>query len=410
MKRIVFIESSDIGVGYSGRAARELGYEPLFLCDLRHYQADPRAQLAQFDVIDGPTETLEDVLRAISPYPDIQAITSLADKRMRVARATAFALGVAGLDPAVTLLKDKVAVQRLVPEFSPRSLDFELATVPKDELHALLSDGHGVIIKPVDSAGGLGLIHLRDESDVASLGRSRTLESLPHALLRGRWIAQSFVPGDLISAEGFVLNGFPRIIGFSKRKKVAATESASTFPADALLDPAARATADDAVKKLIERSGFKHGYFHIEFIARGPRCTLIDANVGRMGGGSVGEQVALAYELDPVDVYKHVILTSLFPEKLEGTPESFVPPPGGLHETFAVLYGLEKGGRLRALRVPKGESVFHTQILGIGADVSPMGRDDWSWIGILSGRTDDLPPIVRGIEIVTDDGVFTPYY
>ncbi len=409
-KRLVFIESSDIGVKYSGQAARALGFEPLFLCDLRHYQADPRAQLSEFEVIDCPTANIDDLGRRLQSYTDIAAITSFADIRMRIAYETARRLGVQSIDPTVCALKDKSTVQGLVPEFSPSTIAFTLDKVPSAEISALFQRAGSLIIKPVDSAGALGLMAISSQNELTQLREQPTLKELPSELLRGRWIAQSFVSGELISVEGFVSGGRARILGVSRRKKVGATESGSTFPADHTLSAGERERAIAGVLALIERSRYLRGYFHIEFIVDGRDCTLIDANIGRIGGGAVAEQIALAYGHDPVDVFKHVLLTSLFPERLNECGGLYARPVKELEETFAILYGLEKGGSLHRVRLPLPLTTFHTQVLGEGAKVSPMGRDDWSWIGIICGRTADSVRVASEIEIITDEGAFKPYY
>lgn len=409
-ERLVFLESSDIGVKYSGQAARRLGFEPLFLCDLRHYQADPRNQLNDFEVVDCDTLNRDEVLKVLRGVRGIVAVTSFADTRLRMASEIAEELGVRGVDPRVRLLKDKSAVQRLVPEFSPETFSFRLDDVPVEKLRDLLGRSSGLIIKPVDAAGALGLMQIQKAEELESLRERPELKHVPETLLKGPWIAQAFIRGDLISIEGFVHQGKVRILGISRRKKVGATESASTFPADHTLDPSAHRRGIAAVTALSERSGFRNGYLHMEFITDGPACVLIDANMGRVGGGAVAEQLALAYGYEPVEIFQHVLLTSLFPER-KVEPEMYSRPIDRLCETYAILYGLEKGGRLREVRLPAGKvPTFHTQVLGSGAEVSPMGRDDWSWIGIISGRTSDAVQTAAEIEIVTDQGRFKPYY
>lgn len=413
MKRLVFLESSDIGVRYSGQAARALGFEPLFLCDLRQYQADPRSQLAEFEVLDIETSSIDRVLEALARFRgDIAAVTTFADTRLRVASEVAEILRVVGVDRSVRSLKDKSAVQRLVPEFSPETVEFALRDLSQglafESLQKLFRRAPSLIVKPVDAAGGLGLIHVQRVEDLPKLASHPVLAHVPTKILEGRWIAQAFIKGDLISVEGFVRAGVPRVLGISYRKKIGSTESASTFPADRALDPHARERALRGVNHLLERANFHNGYFHIEFIVDGPECVMIDANVGRIGGGAVAEQIALAYGRDPVDVFRHVLLTTLFPER--SVDEVYSCPATELRETYAILYGLEKGGSLRSVRLPRDLAVRHTQVLGSGANVSPMGRDDWSWIGIISGRTLDSVRFANGIEIITDQGSFKPYY
>jgi len=105
-----------------------------------------------------------------------------------------------------------------------------------------------------------------------------------------------------------------------------------------------------------------------------------------------------------------MLLTSLFPERLSECGGLYARALKELDETFAILYGPEKGGPLRSERLPEPLTTFHTQVLGVGAKVSPMGRDDWSWISIICGRTKDSVRVASGIEIITDEGAFKPFY
>ncbi len=43
MKKILIIESSDIGAAYTAQAVESLGFEPVSLVNLKTYSADPLA-------------------------------------------------------------------------------------------------------------------------------------------------------------------------------------------------------------------------------------------------------------------------------------------------------------------------------------------------------------------------------
>jgi ATP-grasp domain len=427
MKRIVFLESSDIGVRYSGLAARRLGFEPLFICDLGRYQADTRRQLTEFQVIDlavrgadlqaGVDLILSELEKLDGGLAQIAAVTTFADSRLTLACAVAERLGVAGLDPSVPFLKSKRHVQKLVPEASPETFEFSfVGEADERELFPKLIDYlrkyQRVIVKPVDAAGALGLMDLTSEEEIRNIRDHEKLRDLPERFWRGSWIAQAFVRGDLISVEGFARRGEIRILGVSLRKRIGATESASTFPVDRKLNSGMVNRAQRAVSDLIARSGFKNGYFHIEFITDGEKATLIDANVGRIGGGPVAEQIAIAYGVQPVEVFEHVLKTSLqLPMSFPADDVIYAKSIEKLIETHAVLYGLERGGVLRGIDLPpvaaaEKSSFYHTQLLSPGTQVSPMGRDDWSWIGIISAPTAITNEAAAAIKITTDAGTF----
>lgn len=59
---------------------------------------------------------------------------------------------------------------------------------------------------------------------------------------------------------------------------------------------------------------------------------------------------------------------------------------------------------------PEPGSCLHTRILGNGAKASPIGHDDWSWIGILSGISGQAESAAGRIRIVTDEGESGAYF
>lgn len=413
MQRVVFIETSDIGARYSAEAARRLGFEPFFICDFKDYHADPRKQLEGFQHLDCPTSSAAALVQSLL-QTDVAAVTSFADSRLRVACELSKLLGVRGLDPAVPLLKDKGQVAQLIPEFSPPTCAFDLAHgLPVEWIHCTLQSYPALIIKPSAGAGAKGVHFVQRDSDLGQLTLALRSDAVPSSMLSGGWLAQACLPGKLASLEGYALQGQTRHLGFTSRKKVGFTESAASFPADATLSPKQRASAKLAAETLIQRSGFKNGYFHIEFIFDDEgdqgECRLIDANMGRLGGGPVGELLALSYGIDPVCIYQHVLEVSLLGQ------ESRDIYPGGsdsckLRESHAILYGLKTGGELGGVEIPQDSHCFHTQLLGPGAHVSPMGTDDWSWVGVLTGLRQDTLRTASQLKIHTAEGVFHAYY
>lgn len=66
-KHILLIESTNIGAHYSAQAVLEMGYAPVFLCELSHYHGDTLDQIRRhrhFDVYTGDVEKLEGFVRA----------------------------------------------------------------------------------------------------------------------------------------------------------------------------------------------------------------------------------------------------------------------------------------------------------------------------------------------------------
>ena len=123
-KTLLILETSDIGCKYTAEAARKLGFSPVFLADLRNYQADTLEQLRRETVLDVPTTDAQHLYKHLQHrgMTGIAAVVTFLDSRLRVATELARLLNVSGHDPVCEKLKDKIWVQGLVPEYSPRTL------------------------------------------------------------------------------------------------------------------------------------------------------------------------------------------------------------------------------------------------------------------------------------------------
>ena len=403
--KIVIIDSACIAAGYTAEAVKSLGFEPVFLCTLAQFQGDARRQIGSYRHIDCDTTSVAAVIEAIrtNGLAPLKGILTTEDTRLTVACAVARELGVPGIDPAVLQLKDKAAVAALIPEFSPRSVSFASDSIPGAAIRALFVDGGKVIVKPTQGAGALGVFCLSSSAEVETLAWKIGAAALPAYIDDGGWIAQSFIEGRLVSAEGYVIDGTVTVVGFTGRRKIGSTESAAMYPVDESLPAPVSAKAKVAIAALIERSNFRFGYFHIEFMVTATDCSIIDANMGRIGGGPVGQLLALSSGKDPVDVYRHLIQVTLFGETLNGSP---FYTTRDRRETYGVLYGLAGGGVISDVHLPEGMPCYHTQIFDSGAYVHPMGKDDWTWVGILTGFTRDTLRVIEEIRICTPEGQF----
>jgi hypothetical protein len=406
-KKILLIESSDIGAGYTAEAVLGLGFEPVFLCDLKSYAADPLAQIKKYAHHDCDTSTAESVLGRIDQLrlQGIAGVISTADTRLKVALEVSQALRVPGLDPSVANLKDKNWVAQILPEFSPASVSFSGRDIPHALIAALFELSPQVIVKPISGAGGFGTIYLRGREEAASLEARISAHTVPSCMGEERWIAQPVVKGELVSVEGFSINGQVHTLGFSNRKKVGCTETAARFPVCSTLGPAAVEQAKKACELLVKRAKFLNGYFHIEFMMTAQDAFMIDANMGRVGGGAIAEQLALAFGLKPRDVFRHILEVTLFSD-----PELGHPYVGTPKETFAVFYGIDHADRLLRVSLPEGHKGNHTQILDSGSPVAALGANDWSWVGILSGLAGDVEETMKSIKVHTEQGEFAPIY
>ncbi|MGQ5524296.1 ATP-grasp domain-containing protein [Chitinimonas sp. PSY-7] len=405
LKRIVVLETSDVGARYTGLAIRQLGFEPLFLVSgLAQYQADTRRQLVEFDVLEcGNTRDADIVCQALTHLPTdaIEAVTTLLDSRIGVAQQVATKLGVRGLDPALGRISAKAEVASLLPEYSPHTITVKVG----DDLSAALagvSAGQRLIVKPSHGAGAQGYA----EFDVQDGYIEQLQQHIHHqadALRVDTFLIQERLNGRLVSLEGYVIEGACHFLGFSSRKKIRQTETANLFPADSHLSQAARDTAKQAIATLVERAGYRQGYFHSEFLVDGNTARLIDANIGRIAGAAVSEQMAIALGIDPVALFRHVVGVG----SLGLTQSLSVHAP---QETLSVFYGLLEKEKLESIVLPKAWSLRHTQLLDEQTEIPAMGGDNWAWIGLASGPAKQVLEQIDQIQLITSKGTRTPYY
>jgi hypothetical protein len=308
-------------------------------------------------------------------------------------------LQVRGLDARFKPYKDKGAVYELAPHLSPPSVCFRRDHFPLMEIDELRSRFSAVIVKPRCTAGGIGARTFQAHEPIADLEEHVRGRSLPAHLQPEEWMVQAFVEGELISVEGFVFEGETTLLGFTGRRKIGNTESWCGFPYERRI---ARAAADEArakVRELVSHAQIRFGFFHIELMVSGNQAFIIDANMGRMGGGGIGEIFAVAFQAPPAEIFAEVLNLSLFPEApiadlWKRTPKSAV----------SVAYGLPIESDLQEVR-PAPPSVFHTQILDRGAHVPAMGTDNWAWVGIVSGEHSSVREFLRSVNFKTSRGL-----
>lgn len=401
-ERLVLLETSDLGAPYLAEATRRMGLEPLFLCELAAYQADTRRALEAAPHVDTPTDDvplLAALLRARGEA--LYGVATLADHRLITAVELAQALGVRGLDPAVRALKDKTHVAALVPEHSPPSRAVHRDTAQAPELEALLGQAGALVLKPARGAGGVGLCLVRAGEVERGLRHLREA-TLPASFGDGAWLAQAAIDGPVVSAEGYVLGGDVRVLGFTDRRKVGVTESGSRFPIDDSLDGALRGEVRLALERLFARAGLARGWFHVELVLSRGRAWLIDANVGRIGGGPIGDLVSVAFGLEPATVYRHVLEVGL-------TGEPTVDPFAGRRPSgaFAAVYGMARGGRMGGVRTGPLAS-HHVLLVDPGCVVPAMGADDRAWVGMLTGRDGVVQREMEDLLIEGDQGPEAP--
>lgn len=405
--KIVFVETSDIGAAYSAEACLLLGYEALFLCNSGNYQGDTLAQLKQLAHIECDTTDVDAMYQALVEQIDVTevfAVTTLLDSRLEVAFDLADKLQVKGIDRAVMQLKSKAEVVELVPEFSPNTLIVDAQHIDEDAIIGFAQSTPEFIVKPEKLAGGIGAKFFNHQ-EVELVAPHIAQVTLPSYLDEHLWLLQEVIDGQLYSVEGFVENGQMSLLGLCSRRKIGLTESYFEFPVDSHVSPAQLQWTHDAVSQLVKRSGFTHGYFHIEVILGQDKNGIIDANMGRLGGGPLGELIPLAYNVEVAQVYAHTIAISVGIEAQQGL---FSLP--GRESAVGILYGVKEQRQVDEIVVPTDLKSFHTLLLDQDQQMPPMGQDNWSWIGVLSGKKAIVEQEIERIVLKAGSVQLTPYF
>ncbi len=172
-----------------------------------------------------------------------------------------------------------------------------------------------VIFKPRCTAGGIGVCIVNAEQSVEIYSQHIQNLQIPNHLQPDEWMVQAYISGELVSLEGFVRNGEAQILGCTGRRKILNTESWAGFPYEHRLAVTTKNQAYEKVFDLIKASEIQNAFFHIELMVNQNEAFVIDANLGRLGGGGIGEILSSAYNASPVDIFTEVLKITLFPEK-----------------------------------------------------------------------------------------------
>jgi hypothetical protein len=412
MKKIVIIGVNCIAAKYLPDALRAAGYEPVFVLDIEAYSGESRKALEGCAHYPADIEDTSAVLDVLAENPGIldgaYAITSFYDDKFPLVAGIADARGLRRPEPAAVRLASKAEVMGLVPEYSPRGLIFRPGDLARLDVSAFARLTSALVLKPSMVSGGGGVTRWAPgEVSESAIQAAIATSELPGAAEQ-TWILQEQIKGRLVSLEGFAQDGVATFLCFSLRGRIGTTEVSDLLPADDRLAREVRQRCRQAVRTLIKRSNFRNGYFHCEFIITDDSAHLIDANMGRIGGATYAEQIALAHGFQPGEILRHSVLLPL-DQAAAGSPPAF-RAPGETRRAVAFLYGLEKSGTVRSIALPADLRGIHTQFARFGVPVPAIGTSDASWVGLLTGFADEAEHDMRRIGIETDDGVVAPYY
>ncbi|TAK74274.1 MAG: ATP-grasp domain-containing protein, partial [Gammaproteobacteria bacterium] len=368
MKAILFLGTSLVSAQYLRQSVEALGLRPIFLLRINEYSGLPRRAIEACEYYEADVNSMDDTLYAIRQHnfmDSVAAVTSFLDETFQNVCAISDHFGVAGPDPALAQLTDKIITQKMIPEFCPPSMVFTLSDISEERLRFFLGSQktcNTFVLKPGISSGAVGVFILNDDTTTEQITQLICHSQIEKAESRC-WIIQPRISGHLYSLEGYVQHGQIFFLGFSKRIREGLTEIVNEFPANKSLPDYLQQRCYEAVKVLVQRSNYLNGYFHCEFIVNSETVYFIDGNVGRVAGASIVQQIALAYDKKPVDVIKHVIDLGLF----KGINTSgFRYGTISKNQTLSISYCLPSPATVLGVTLPKNMTSFHTPIIDNG--------------------------------------------
>lgn len=414
MKAILFLGTSLVGSQYAREAVASLGLRPIFLLKIEEYSGNPKRAIEECEHYEADVNSLEDITRAINEYDfmnDVIAITSLLDETLANACAIAKQYNIIGPDSVLADLTNKAKIQKIIPEFSPPNFTFSSTELTSERLTQFLVDCFAFdefVLKPGVSSGAVGTsIFNRSLITVEQIEQHITSSKIDGATTHQNWVLQPRIMGRLHSLEGYVKNGEVSFLGFSRRVRKVLTEIVNEFPIDKEISEQLQEYCKEAVVALVNRSTYKNGYFHCEFIITADSAYLIDGNMGRVAGAAIVPQIALVYGKNPVDIYKHVFDLGLFQGK---NTNDFAYKKVSDTSTISINYCVEKSAVVLNIALPVNMVCEHIQVVDDGKSVPAVGENDSAWVGFFVGLRTQVLEEIKHVVINTGQGRVAPFF
>lgn len=213
----------------------------------------------------------------------VVAVTCSVDNFVGLAAVVADKLGVPGPPPdSAAIQRDKsIARAALAAAGVP---DARWGVVPARDPELASPIGYPAVVKPVDGAASWDVALVRDDAEARELARRHLGRQYGRGVRPRRVLLfEEYLPGEVISAEGIVVDGEVTIFGYSSRAmgpEPHFVELALVFGAEPPTP-----TVPSFVERVLDALGHTWGPFHLEFVTtpQGPR--LIECNSRLVGAG-----------------------------------------------------------------------------------------------------------------------------
>lgn len=410
MEKVLYIlESSIIGAADLAQAAKEFDWKPIFLLNISNQEGEALCQIVKNTYIVCDTLDENDVISIIQrlsrKYKPIGIITLL-DSRLSIVSNVAKKLNLPGIDSEVSKLTNKNYVYSLIPKSTPQTMALYKTQVDVVAINNFINEcKNAIFCKPNIAAGAKGAFFANTvEKILAEIAHYQS--SLPKHIDTSCYLLQEYLSGQLVSFEGYVINKRIEFITVTGRLKIGNTETVDLIPFHKQLDQSIILYCQQIIKELVELSGFQLGFFHAEFIVNRNQAKLIDANMGRLGGGNITQVIADCFNINPLDYYKNYLQIAILKKELID-PLLWKKPK---FYSFGISYGVKSSCRLLDIMVP--DSLVNSHILAVnrGNEIEQIGKNNWSILATIYGHESSLLDEVNKINIITDKGNFSPVY
>ncbi|WP_100444083.1 ATP-grasp domain-containing protein [Glycomyces xiaoerkulensis] len=271
-------------------AARELGYDPVLICD-----ADPGpAKLryaAEVHVVDTyDADKTVDLARDIARHRTVAGVTTWSDRDVVTVALIAEALGLPGTPvEAARAVRNKALMRRRLahrPELIP---PFRVVRGREDLAEAVAAIGFPAVLKPTVGSGSKGIYLLHDETAAerawealdayTTAGGDRVFESAP-----GELVYERMLQGTEHSVEGFVSDGRIVTAGITDKETTPdfRLEAAHVFPT--ALPEESAAVVHRFAEAVVAEYGLDNCAFHLECILEDDGEPRLVEVAGRIGG------------------------------------------------------------------------------------------------------------------------------
>jgi hypothetical protein len=254
-------------------------------------------------------------VRAVEGRDDISAVLTIRELSVASVAAIARALGLRGNDPTVIeRIRDKEQCRSWLRERGFAQPSTRLCACEDEAAEFMRQSGDGPwIVKPREGLASIGVSCVRGRDELAAaidpLDRDR------------RFLIETFVEGEEISAEGVMLGGRPRVLALTRKT----LDSSGGFIAARQCQPPGLADAVamhacDTVACAVEVVGLTHGHFHVELWLTHDGVVL-----GEMHARSAGDFIHLMVE----ETHPQLSMYGALIDDLLERPATELPPPSG---------------------------------------------------------------------------------